>query len=74
MNKQELTRALTASAGGAGMLTAGQVAAFLGRGRTFTTEFLRGVDFFQDSGAGRKGKLYFVGDIADRIIAGKYLG
>lgn len=74
MNKKELTVALTASAGGAGMLTAAQVAAFLGRGRTFTTEFLRGVDFFQESGIGRKGKLYYVGDIADKIIAGKIPG
>lgn len=74
MNKKELTAALTASAGGAGMITTAQVADFLGRGRTFTTEFLRGVDFFQESGVGRKGKLYFVGDIADRIISGKYSG
>lgn len=74
MNKQDLTKALTASAGGAGMVSTKQVAEFLGRGRSFTTEFLRGVDFFQDSGSGAKGKLYFVGDIADRIIAGKYLG
>ena len=65
MTKAELKRDLSASVNGASMMTAGDVQRFLGRGRTFTTSFLRGVESF---GGERKGKLYFVGDIAERIM------
>jgi len=71
MNKKDLKEALKTSAGGSSMMTTAQVMEFLGRGKTFTQGFLKGVDYY---GGDRRGKMYFIGDIADKILENTRMG
>lgn len=64
MNKAELKRELSQSVNGAGMMTVSDVQKFLGRSREYTRQFLLDVDSIGE----HKGRLFFVGDIADRIM------
>lgn len=71
MNKQELKKELSRSVNGAGMMTFSDVMRFLGRSKEYTRLFLKDMDSF---GGERKGKLYFVGDVADKIIERTRMG
>lgn len=70
MDKQKLVRSMQQSAGGAGLLTVTQIAAFRGEHVNSTTKFLEGLEY---TTTGKK-KLYFVGDVADRILEHRVLG
>ena len=64
MDKQSLMRAMQQSNDGAGLLTVTQIARFRGEHVNSTTKFLKGMDFTTEG----KKKLYFVGDVASRMI------
>lgn len=71
MNRTELKRELSQSVNGAGMMTFSEVMHFLGRSKEYTRCFLQDVDSF---GGERKGRLFYVGDIADKLIDGTRMG
>lgn len=64
MDKAQLKKDLSASVGGAGVMSPAEVGRFLGFGSTATKNWLRGLECF---GSGR-GKRYTCDDIARRII------
>lgn len=64
MNKAQLKRDLSASVGGAGVMSAAQVGRFLGYKATATKAFLRGMDHFGNG----KGKRYSCDDVAAKIM------
>lgn len=70
MEKGELKRALTASVNGAELMTPKQLGRFLGKEKDYVRDFCRGMDCI---GSGR-GKMYFVGDIAERLMSLRTLG
>ena len=64
MTKKELERELKNYNRGSCLITMTIVMSFLGKGQTYTRELLRGLD---SVGAGRN-KMYYVGDVVDRIL------
>lgn len=64
MNRTDLKRALSATANGAEMMTPKQIGQFLGKERDYVREFCRDLDRI---GTG-KGMMFFVGDIADKLM------
>ena len=64
MTKTQLKKDLSASVGGAGVMSPAEVGRFLGFGPTATKNWLRGLDHF---GSGR-GKRYTCDDIATKIM------
>jgi len=70
MNKQELMRAMTQANNGAGLLTIKQIAQFRGEHINTTAKFLKGLEYLP---SGKK-KLYYVGDVANRILEHRVIG
>jgi len=64
MDKQTLIRNMQQSCGGAGFLSVKQIAAYRGEHVNTTTKFLKGMEYVSEG----KKKLYFVGDVAERIL------
>ena len=64
MDKKELKAALSHSAKGAMMMTPSDIAVFLGKSPEYVRRLMYGTEHI---GTGRS-KMYFVGDIADRLI------
>lgn len=64
MEKKELKKALSQSANGAMMMTPSDLCRFLGKSPEYVRRLMYGTDHI---GTG-KSKMYFVGDIADRLI------
>ena len=64
MNKAQLKRELSQSVNGAGMMTMEEVQRFLGRSREYTRQFLKEVDSIGQ----HKGRMFYVGDIAEKIM------
>lgn len=65
MTKSDLKRDLKQSVGGASMMTMTDLQRYLGKGKTFTRDFVNGMDYF---GGDRKGKMYHVDDVAERLL------
>ena len=70
MDKKQLKKDLSASVGGAGVMSPAEVGRFLGFGATATKTWLRGLDHF---GSGR-GKRYSCDDIAAKIMEERTVG
>ncbi len=64
MTKTQLKKDLSASVGGAGVMSPAEVGRFLGLGATATKSWLKGLEHF---GSGR-GKRYSCDDIAAKIM------
>jgi hypothetical protein len=64
MERQELIRAMQQANNGAGLLTIKQIAQFRGEHINTTAKFLKGLEYLP---SGKK-KLYYVGDVASRIM------
>ena len=64
MDKQTIVRNMQQSNGGAGFLSVKQIAAYRGEHINTTTKFLEGLEYTTEG----KKKLYFVGDVAERIL------
>lgn len=70
MTKTQLKRDLSASVGGAGVMSPAEVGRFLGFGATATKSWLKGLEHF---GSGR-GKRYSCDDIAAKIMSERTVG
>lgn len=64
MTKQELIRDMDKKFNQVGLLNITQIAKYRNMGRKATSKFLQGLEYTTDG----KCKLYFVGDIAQRIL------
>lgn len=70
MDKQSLMRAMTQANDGAALLTVAQIAKFRGEHANTTSRFLKGLEYTTEG----KKRLYFVGDVANRILEHRVIG
>ena len=70
MTKTEIIKRLQQTTGKT-FLNISDLAKFMGWGRDKTRNMLKGVDYYQEKENGRK--LYFVNDIAERIMQNRYV-